>query len=130
MTREEILNKAQILAEKAEHVGEKMPKSSIIAATIDMAEWVLNSLWKPADGEDLPEYDREVIALEGIVDPTATDSFCGYKVVFAHRPDSKGWDTKNLLTGKVEHYTPKTYDKGGWNIPYVKFWLDLDLPKI
>ena len=24
---------------------------------------------------------------------------------------------------------PKTYGKGGWNIPDVKFWLDVELPK-
>ena len=31
---------------------------------------------------------------------------------------------------KVEHYTPKTYDKGGWNIPDVVLWLDLDNPQL
>lgn len=28
------------------------------------------------------------------------------------------------------HYGVQTYDKGGWNIPDVKFWLDCELPKI
>lgn len=90
----------------------------------------MNSLWKPADGDGLPEIDREVIALQGIVDPTATDSFCGYKVVFTHRPDPKGWDCKSITTGKVEHFTPKTYGKNDWNIPNVVMWLDLDIPKL
>ena len=78
---------------------------------------VLYSLWKPADGDDLPEIDREVIAL-----------LDNGKVVFAHRPP-EFWDGKNIITGKVTRNYPKTYDKGGWNIPDVKFWLDCLMPK-
>ena len=117
MTKEDILNKAHSLSEKAEVVGKIMPKSSIIAASIDMAEWVLNNLWKPADGDDLPEIDREVIAL-----------LDNGKVVFAHRPPEY-WDGKNIITGKVTRNYPKTYDKGGWNIQNVKWWLDCSMPK-
>ena len=73
--------------------------------------------WKPADGDDLPEFDREVVA---ILD--------NGKVVFAHRPPEY-WDGKNIDTGKVTRYYPKTYDKGGWNIPNVKYWLDCLMPK-
>lgn len=75
------------------------------------------SAWKPADGDDLPEIDREVIAL-------LEDG----KVVFAHRPPEY-WNGKNIITNKVTRYEPKRYDKGGWNQPNVKWWLDLDLPK-
>ena len=75
--------------------------------------------WKDAQGDDLPEIDREVIALLN-----------NGKVVFAHRPDPKGWDAKSIITEKVEHYTPETYGKGGWNIPDVKYWLDCQIPKI
>jgi len=82
------------------------------------AKWQKTNLWKPADSDDLPEIDREVIA---ILD--------NGKVVFAHRPNPNGWDGKSVTTGKVEHYIPKTYDKGGWNIPDVKYWLDVKLPK-
>ena len=89
-----------------------------------------NNLWKPADGDDLPKIDREVVALRGLKDPTATDCLCGYEIVFAHRPNPDEWDGRSILTGEVDHYTPKTYDKGGWNIPDVKWWLDLDLPKM
>lgn len=74
-------------------------------------------LWHPADGDYLPEIDREVIVL------LTNDMVC-----FAHRPNPNGWDGKSTTTGEVKHYTPKTYDKGGWNIPDVKFWLDLGLP--
>ena len=93
------------------------------------AQWQKSHLWKSADGDDLPEYDREVIALEGIVDPTAIDCLCGYKVIFAHRPNPNGWDGMSFTTGEVEHYTPKTYGEGGWNIPNIVYWLDVKLPK-
>ena len=73
--------------------------------------------WKDAQGDDLPEYDREVIA---ILD--------NGKVVFAHRPPEY-WDGKDIVTGKVTRNYPKTYDKGGWNIPNIKYWLDCSMPK-
>lgn len=79
--------------------------------------WKVENLWKPADGDDLPEIDREVIVL-----------FDKGKVGFAHRPPEY-WDGKNIITGKVTRYYPKTYDKGGWNIPNVKYWLDCSIPK-
>ena len=81
------------------------------------AKWQKENLWKPADGEDLPEINREVIALLG-----------WGKVVFAHRPP-EFWDGKDIVTGKVTRKFPMTYDKGGWNIPDVKYWLDVELPK-
>jgi hypothetical protein len=80
------------------------------------AKWQAENLWKPADGDDLPEIDREVIA---ILD--------NGKVVFAHRPPEY-WDGKDIVTGKVTRNYPKTYGKGGWNIPNIKWWLDLKLP--
>lgn len=93
---------------------------------VDGVKWQNNNLWKPANGDDLPEIDREVIVF--------TQDFPNdagiMKVAIAHRPNPNGWDGKNIATGEIEHYTPKTYDKGGWNIPDVKWWLDLDLPKI
>ena len=76
--------------------------------------------WKPADGDDLPEIDREVVAL--------VKENEHYKVVFAHRPP-KHWDGKNILTGEVTRNYPKRYDKGNWNQPNVKWWLDLPLPE-
>lgn len=64
--------------------------------------------WKDAQGKDLPEIDREVIALE--------QHKSGYmKVVYAHRPNPNGYE--------------KIYDKGGWNIPNLKYWLDYPLPE-
>ena len=84
-----------------------------------------NNLWKPADGDDLPEIDREVV----VFTQNFPDDAGIMKVAIAHRPNPNGWDGRSILTGEVDHYTPKTYDKGGWNIPDVKWWLDLDLPK-
>jgi hypothetical protein len=65
-------------------------------------------LWKPADGNDLPEIDRDVICLLD----------CG-KVVKAHRPSKKN----NL-------YVPETYGKGEWSYPNIKYWLDCEIPKL
>ena len=80
---------------------------------------VLDSLWKPADGDDLPEIDREVIA---ILD--------NGRVVFAHRPPEY-WDGKDIITGKVTRNYVERYDKGLWNIPNVKWWLDVyKLPNV
>jgi hypothetical protein len=75
-------------------------------------------LWKPADGDDLPDIDREVIALLN-----------NGKVVFAHRPYKGKYIGKNLTTGNIETFENKTYDKGGWNIPDIVYWLDVELPK-
>ena len=82
------------------------------------AKWQKEHFWKSADGEDLPEIDREVVAL-----------LDNGKVVFAHRPPEY-WDGKNIVTGKVTRSYPKTYDKGGWNQPDVKWWLDCLMPKV
>lgn len=92
-------------------------QDAMINEFIHGAKWQAENLWKPADGDDLPEIDREVIAL-----------LDNGKVVYAHRP-SAYWDGKNIDTGKVTRYYPKTYDKGGWNIPNVKYWLDCSIPK-
>lgn len=82
------------------------------------AEWAYSHVLKPADSDDLPEIDREVIAL-----------LSNGMVVFAHRPPEY-WDGENILTGEVTRYYPKRYDKGNWNQPDVKWWLDSDVPKI
>ena len=71
------------------------------------AVWVLEHLWKDAQGDDLPPIDKEVIVL-------CNDNFGGYKVCFGHRPNPKGYYGKNLTTGeKVSkyRYEVETYDK-------------------
>lgn len=98
--------------------GNKGSDARVRTGFIMGAKWQKENLWKSADGNDLPEIDKEVIAL-----------LDNGEVVFAHRPDPKGWDGKSITTGKVEHYTPKTFGKGGWNIPNVRCWLNVGLPK-
>ena len=85
------------------------------------ALWQKENLWKPADGDDLPECDREVIAILDY-------DFGHYKVVYAHRPNPNGWDGTNIDTGEKEHFEPVIYDKEGWNQPHVLYWLDARLP--
>ena len=81
----------------------------------------IKGLWKDAQGDDLPEIDRDVVALVGLEDND-------YKVVFAHRVNTAGYNGKSLITGETIRYVPKGYDKGGWNQPNLRFWLDLPLP--
>lgn len=90
-------------------------------AFIAGAEWADKTAWKPADGDNLPEIDREVIAL--------VEEIGYYKVVYAHRPPEY-WDGRNIITNEVTRNYTKRYDKGEWNQPNVKWWLDLELPKI
>ena len=78
---------------------------------IDCSMW-----WKSAYGSELPAIDREVIAL-------TTEG----KVVFAHRP-KESWTAKNIDTGEVTTYYPKRYGAGGWNLPNIKWWLDIEIP--
>ena len=89
------------------------------------ANWQKENLWKPADGDNLPIFDREVIVFTQPYPLEGNE----YAVSFAHRPNPNGWDGKSVTTGKVEHYTPKTYGKGGWNIPNIVYWLDIEFPK-
>ena len=110
------------LGEYINELSKQFPEVSfakLSRVAVRVAKWQKEHLWKPADGDDLPEIDREIIALLN-----------NGKVVFAHRPDHKGWDAKSIITEKVERYIPETYGKGGWNQPNVKWWLDVDkLPK-
>jgi len=85
------------------------------------AKWQKEHLWKPADGDDLSDIDREVIAILDY-------DFGHYKVVYAHRPNPNGWNGTNIDTGEKEHFEPEIYDKGGWNQPHVLYWLDAKLP--
>ena len=79
---------------------------------------VQKNLWHDAQGDDLPKFDREVIVL-------TTNG----KVFFAHRPDPQGYWGRSVIHGEREHFTPQTYGKGGWNIPDVEWWLDVEIPQ-
>lgn len=93
----------------------------VMKRLIDGSRMRENLAWLPADGKKLPKFDREVIALAAHGNEL--------KVVYAHRPNPRGWDGKNIDTGVVEHHIPKLYDIGKWNQPDIRYWLDVELPK-
>lgn len=138
MTRDEELNRKAIeysfaikdfmvMCGAKEESAKSIAKMVQLAYMTGAAEADANpiNLWKPADGEDLPEIDREVIVLTQPYPLERNE----YAVSFAHRPNPNGWDGKSVTTGEIEHYTPKTYGKCGWNIPDIILWLDVELPK-
>lgn len=90
---------------------------AMLAGMNKMEEQMMKNLWKPAGGDDLPIIDREVIVLLN-----------NGRVTFGHRPPEY-WDGKDIITGKVTRNYVERYDKGLWNIPNVKYWLDVELPK-
>lgn len=65
--------------------------------------------WHDAESDDLPPYDKDVIVL-----CRRAEYF--QEVCFAHRPDPK--------------VDAQTYGEGGWNIEHVRWWLDVELPKV
>lgn len=94
--------------------------ASLQVAFIRGAEWAdaHQSHWHDAKSDDLPEIGKEVIVL-----------LDNGKVCFAHRP-VKSYLTVSIINhSEVEEYYPKMYDKGGWNIPNVEWWCDINLPK-
>jgi hypothetical protein len=111
----------EVLGEGDREVLKARLKNTFKAGT----EWQKKHLWKDAQGDDLPEYEREVV----VFTQNFSDDAGIMMVAIGHRPTPEGYDGKSLATGEVEHYTPKTYDKGEWNIPDVMYWLDVVLPK-
>lgn len=123
MTKEQLRNKAvgiglqmrdSLIVDRVERKTAEMFAHVAQSNFFKGGTYVLNNLWKDAQGEDLPEIDRDVIVL--------VEAYGGYKVVFAHRP-------KHFCGEKeLDYHQPIIYDKGGWNMPDVVYWLDLDLP--
>jgi len=74
--------------------------------------------WHDAQGDDLPEIDKEVIVL-----------LKSGKVCFAHRPVESYTAMSITNHSEMEEYYPERYDKGGWSIPNIKWWCDINLPK-
>lgn len=80
-------------------------------------EWRNANLWHDAQGDDLPPVGEKVIVL------------CDNgKVCFGHRPYE--YVAGVSYDGKMTYMEAKTYGKGGWNIPEVKWWLDVELPNM
>lgn len=119
-----VITKLEVAATKFAERNHSWLKDAlpILAAAksfIKGAEWQLGNLWHDAQGDDLPPIDEEVIVI------------CNNgKVCFGHRPYRKGYLGKSMVTGNVETFYPHTYGKGGWNIPDVKLWLDVELPNM
>lgn len=124
----ELINKSTIMHDAEKGASETISQVVRIAYLAGAAEADANpiKLWKPAEGSDLPIFDREVIVLTQPYPLEGSE----FAVSFAHRPNPNGWDGRNIITDEVNHYTPQTYDKGGWNIPNVKWWLDIELPNM
>lgn len=120
MKREEQINQVAEKAADEVYTYTFQGWDDLVGLFKEGVKWADSHVLKPADGDDLPEINREVIAL--------IEEFGHYKPVFAHRPP-KHWDGKNILTGEVTRYYPKRYDKGCWNMPDVKWWLDIEVPK-
>lgn len=78
----------------------------------------LEPKWYSAE-ECLPPYDEEVIVLSDNINGETVPN--ANRISFGHRPNPEGWIGRDIATGKVTHYEPKTYD--GWNIPDVKYWM-------
>lgn len=109
------------LEEAANDYAHDLVHDDVFETFIDGALWQKEHLWKDAQGDDLPEIDKEVIAL--------IEAFGHYKVIFAHRVDENA-GIHTSIDGKPLVLHPKRYDKGGWNTPDLKFWLDCELPKM
>lgn len=96
-----------------------LPTLAAAKSFIKGAEWRNANLWHDAQGDDLPEIDREVIVLLN-----------NGKVCFGHRPVESYTGISITNHSQMEEYYPERYGKGGWNIPDVKLWLDVKLPNM
>lgn len=106
MTREEQIIEASQLYAKA-----------LQKPFMDGALYADKNAWYDAQGNYLPEIDREVIVLDRMG-----------RVSFGHRPVESYTGISLTNHSEMEEYYPERYDKGGWNIPDVKWWLDVKLP--
>ena len=99
----------QIWNEACRRYADSKMRNAFVAA----ATWAdSHPQWYNAQGNNVPEYGREVIVI-------GRDG----KVFFGHRPDPK---EVTMVEGKPYH--AKTYDKNGWNWPNIALWLDVEIP--
>lgn len=91
-------------------LGNGLSLQTILLMAIDFGQQ--HPQWYDAQGDNVPEYGREVIVI-------GRDG----KVFFGHRPDPK---EVTMVEGKP--YNAKTYDKNGWNWPNIALWLDVEIP--
>lgn len=130
MTREEKRREASIdyqLSTRPITIGgdtfaDDIRQLNVNPSFIKGAEWADShhaNLWKDAQGDELPDYDREVVVL--IQDYPDDEEHL--RVAYGHRPNPNGYVTKD-----GERLYPMTYGKGGWNGKNVRYWLDVKLP--
>lgn len=105
----------------------KTEEEAIVNAFMAGVAWHEEKAWVRVS-DRLPEIDREVVVLADIsnkmgIRPRELQGEPCYQICFAHRVDKSH---KVVVDGKG--YEPEAYDKGGWNIEGVKYWLDLKLP--
>lgn len=119
MTREEQIYKEaegrciDLLAAKERGDANTICPQSYRAGFMDGAVYAdSHPQWYDAQGDNVPEYGREVIVI-------GRDG----KVFYGHRPDP---EEVTMVDGKPYH--AKTYDKNGWNWPDIALWLDVEIP--
>lgn len=102
--------------EQVAHLIKGKSRNREFIAFVQGALWADAHLWKSADGDDLPEIDREVIVF------TQTERQYP-KVAIAHTMPLGDW---KQFDGN--RYYLERNGKVGWSLPDVKIWLDCKLP--
>lgn len=102
--------------EQVAHLIKGKSRNKEFIAFVQGALWADAHLWKSADGDDLPEIDREVIVF------TQTERQYP-KVAIAHTMPMGDW---KQFDGN--RYYLERNGEVGWSLPDVKIWLDCNLP--
>lgn len=90
----------------------KYEQQCYIDGAEDGYEYAKENLWFDAQGDNVPEYGREVIVI-----------IRNGMICYGHRPNPKEYV---MVEGKK--CFAKTYDKKDWNIPDIALWLDVEVP--
>ena len=102
--------------EQVAHLIKGKSRNREFIAFVQGALWADAHLWKSADGDDLPEIDREVIVF------TQTERQYP-KVAIAHTIPMGDW---KQFDGN--RYYLERNGEVGWSLPDVKIWLDCKMP--
>ena len=102
--------------EQVAHLIKGKSRNREFIAFVQGALWADAHLWKSADGDDLPEIDREVIVF------TQTERQYP-KVAIAHTMPMGDW---KQFDGN--RYYLERNGEVGWSLPDVKIWLDCKMP--
>lgn len=102
--------------EQVAHLIKGKSRNREFIAFVQGALWADAHLWHPADGDYLPEIDREVIVF------TQTERQYP-KVAIAHTMPMGDW---KQFDGN--RYYLERNGEVGWSIPDVKIWLDCKMP--